>query len=108
MRYESFCTWDIQIGPFAACLADFVPQFFQFPDLYTGAPISYYPREGKMRKMDETQSFCTWDQAGPNRGGQNHPLGDVPGAGAVLAEKGFAIVRDEKKMWRIGPNDQMI
>ena len=44
---QGFLTLGIQIGPFAACKADFVPKKIHFPDLYTGAPLSYYPREGK-------------------------------------------------------------
>ena len=47
LRHRGFCTWGIQIGPFAACWADFVLKNFHLPDLCTGAPISYYPRESK-------------------------------------------------------------
>ena len=47
-----FCTRGIQAGPLAACWADFVTNIFLLPHLYTGAPISYYPREGEKRKMD--------------------------------------------------------
>ena len=47
IRDSGFSTWGIQTGPFAACGADFVPKFFHFSDLYTGAPFSYYPRERK-------------------------------------------------------------
>ena len=48
MRHKSFSNWGIQTGPFAACYADFVPKFFRFPYLYTGEPISYYPRTIKV------------------------------------------------------------
>ena len=56
MRHRGFCTLGIQTGPFAACVADFVQQFFQLPHLYTGKPVSYYPREGKMRKRKSPQN----------------------------------------------------
>ena len=59
---QGFCPWGIQTEPFAACWADFVPKTFQHPDLYTGEPISYYPRKGNEKKgftqkIDETQEF---------------------------------------------------
>ena len=38
MRHRGSCTWGIQIGPIAACQADFVPQIVHHPDLYTGGP----------------------------------------------------------------------
>ena len=59
MRHRGFSAWGIQTGPFAACWADFDTTIFQLPHLYTGAPISYYPRELKVRKRDSPQSG--WD-----------------------------------------------
>ena len=56
IRQGGFCTWAIQTEPFVACQADFIPKNFQLPHLYTGKPISYYPREGKMRKRDSPKN----------------------------------------------------
>ena len=61
----------IQTGPFAAGKADFVPTNFQFPDLYTRKPISYYPKaenekKGITQKWMRHRGFCTWGiQTGP-------------------------------------------
>ena len=51
MRHRGFCTWGIQTGPVAVDKADFVPKFFQLPDLYTGTPFLITPQL-KMRKRD--------------------------------------------------------
>ena len=51
--------WGIQTGPFATCWTDFVHKFFQLPNLYTGEPNFYYPRDLKMRKMDSLK--IGWD-----------------------------------------------
>ena len=45
MRHRGFCTRGIQTGPFA-----FVPKYFQLPDLYTGKPITFYPRAENEKK----------------------------------------------------------
>ena len=42
---RGFSTWGIQTGPIAACKDDFVPKYSKLPDLYTGSPIPYYPRQ---------------------------------------------------------------
>ena len=65
VKHRGFCTMGIQIGPFAACWADFVPEFFNHPDLYTGAPISYYPREGKMRKRESPNNWSDTEVSVP-------------------------------------------
>ena len=49
IRQKGFCTWGIQIRPFAARWAEVIPKTFHHPDLYTGVPISYYPREWNNR-----------------------------------------------------------
>ena len=41
------CPLGHSIWTIFSLLADFVTTFFQLPHLYTGAPISYYPRERK-------------------------------------------------------------
>ena len=65
MKHRGFCTWGIQTGSFAACLADLVPQFFQFVDFHTGE--SNYPlpqreeneKKGFTQKWDIYRGFCT-------------------------------------------------
>ena len=44
------CTWGIQIGPIAACQADFVPQIFHHPDLYTGGSHFLLPQRERGRE----------------------------------------------------------
>ena len=71
MRHRGFCSLGIQFGPFAVGKADFDPKIFQLPDLYTGEPISYYPRtenekKGFTQKWMRHRGFCTWGiQTGP-------------------------------------------
>ena len=56
IRHRGFSTWGIQTGPFAADWADFVPKRFHFLIFILGAPISYYPRELKMRRRESPKS----------------------------------------------------
>ena len=52
MRHRGFCTWGIQTGPLAACGEVLVQKFLHLQIFILGTPISYYPRELKMRQMD--------------------------------------------------------
>ena len=44
IRYRGFSTWGIQIGPIAACGADFVPKFYYLPTIHTGESKSLLPQ----------------------------------------------------------------
>ena len=53
MRHRGFCTWGIQTGPFADCLADFVPKIYALLTFILWAPISYYSRERGRKEAAE-------------------------------------------------------
>ena len=64
MRHRGFNTRGIHAGPFATCLADFVPKNFQLFDFHTGSPIIYLlpqreeaAEKGIQPKVNETQGF---------------------------------------------------
>ena len=64
MMQRIFSAWGIQIGPFAACSADFVAKFFQLLYFHNGESNSLLPqrvgldmRRGILAKVNETQGF---------------------------------------------------
>ena len=50
MRHGSFGAMGIKSGQFKACEVNLVPIFFKLLTFIQEAPISYYPREWKIRK----------------------------------------------------------
>ena len=95
MRDRGFCTLGIQIKPFAACWANFVTTYFHLHDLYTGAPISYYPRErkegGKRVSSSTLPSICFSPLALGCHDGMTALLGNVM---VILRSKQFRKQRE--------------
>ena len=50
IRHRGFCTWGIQVGPFAACRADFVLKIFHLSTFHTGRSNSLLPQREEGRK----------------------------------------------------------
>ena len=103
---QGFSACGIQTTSLAACLANFVREFFQLLDLYTGEPNSYYPR-GREAEKEKRESARNVDRLQPvepilSRNFSNFPIFILGSPILITPDRGREAEKEKRESSRNG------